>query len=130
RLATFAGDDDSVARSACNTLSQCTYLYHWHAGPEALTVKTTVPTLCTPPSRKSAPQAPPYGGAWFGGCQPQKHRSRCGLKRHDDEFYLQSTNCRRARPQKLPRRDEPRRGCAGERASHGRAGRGSEPRSL
>ena len=32
-LATLARDGGSLARNACNCLSQCPYLCHWHAGP-------------------------------------------------------------------------------------------------
>ena len=32
-LATLARDSGSLARNACNSLSQCPYLCHWHAGP-------------------------------------------------------------------------------------------------
>jgi len=42
-------------------------------GPKALTVKTTVPTPCTPPFPKISTQASPLTGAWFGGCQLTKH---------------------------------------------------------
>jgi phasin len=48
------------------------YDYHWHAGPEALTVKTTVPTPCTPPFPKNQQAKRPLRDAWFGGCQPTK----------------------------------------------------------
>jgi hypothetical protein len=36
------------------------------------------------PEKISKPSAL-LSGAWFGGCQPAKHRSRCDPKRHDDE---------------------------------------------
>jgi len=32
-LATLARDGGSLTRNACNCLSQCPYLCHWHAGP-------------------------------------------------------------------------------------------------
>jgi hypothetical protein len=43
---------DYFARTAGNTLSQYPYVCHWRAGPEALTVETTVPITCTPPFPK------------------------------------------------------------------------------
>ena len=70
--ATFAGNYNYLARVACNTLSQGPYDYHWHAGPKALTVKTTVPTPCTPPFPKNQQAKRPLRDAWFGGCQPTK----------------------------------------------------------
>ena len=33
-IATFASYSDNFARTACNTLSQCPYRCHWHAGPK------------------------------------------------------------------------------------------------
>jgi hypothetical protein len=39
--------------------------------PEALTVKTTVPTPCTPPFPKNQQAKRPLR-VWFGGCQPTK----------------------------------------------------------
>jgi hypothetical protein len=58
-LATFAGDADNLARTAYNSFSQGLHDCHWHAGTQALAVKTTVPTTCTPPFPKlSAHRAP------------------------------------------------------------------------
>jgi phasin len=43
----------------------------------ALTVKTNVPTQCTSPFPKNQQAKRALTGAWFGGCQPAKHRLRC-----------------------------------------------------
>src|SRR5689334_2555005 len=81
--ATFAGNYNYLARVACNTLGRGPYDYHWHAGPEALTVKTTVPTPCTPPFRKNQQAKRPLTGAWFGGCQPMPAQSKLNDLRRD-----------------------------------------------
>jgi hypothetical protein len=74
-VATFAGEGDNLAREDCNTLSQCSYISYWRAGPEALTVETIVPITCTPPfpkfsavERSQKPQD--------SRLQPAKHRLR------------------------------------------------------
>ena len=88
---------EKLTRKACNFLGQGPYVYYWHAG-QALTVKTSVLTSCTPLFPKNQHSKLPRGGRGSAAASP-KHRSRCGLKRHDDECHLQSPNCCRARPQ-------------------------------
>jgi hypothetical protein len=42
-----------LARDACNAAGEVPYMDYWHAGTQALTVKTTVPNTCTPPFPKN-----------------------------------------------------------------------------
>jgi hypothetical protein len=50
---TFAGDDDNFTRYACNSLRHAHMIITGRPDPKALTVKTTVPTPCTPPFPKN-----------------------------------------------------------------------------
>jgi hypothetical protein len=73
--ASLRGEGDNLARYDCNTLSQYPYVHYWRAGPEALTVKTTVPITCTPPFSEilsSRALSEPEDSR----LQPAKHRLR------------------------------------------------------
>ena len=61
---------EKLTRKACNFLGQGPYVYYWHAG-QALTVKTSVLTSCTPLFPKNQHVKRPLSGAWSGGCQPK-----------------------------------------------------------
>ena len=52
---------EKLTRKACNFLGQGPYVYYWHAG-QALTVKTSVLTSCTPLFPKNQHSSSPEGG--------------------------------------------------------------------
>ena len=55
---------------------------YWHAEPQALTVKTTVPISCMPPFPKISRRSAPLRERGSAAASPAKHRSRCDPKRH------------------------------------------------
>jgi hypothetical protein len=61
---------------ACKALSLDPYDHHWHAGPQALTVKTTVPTPCTPPFPKISTTSAPLGSVVRRGQQGEEKLMR------------------------------------------------------
>jgi hypothetical protein len=62
---------NDFSRRACIRFGHGLEFEHWHAGPKALTVKATVPTLCTPlfPKIQHAELSPTLKARGFPACE-------------------------------------------------------------